>query len=104
MNACAAFYRQSPAVSIQLDKRDGSELFGIYSLACTAGLDERASRASPKRKRGNPDRGPNKTAAILKSTNETCTSLCRTVVAAHPFHRRIGTHVIVVIAREDVMQ
>jgi hypothetical protein len=85
MNACASSYTQSPAVSIQLEKRDGSELFGtgcgggLYSLACAAGWDERAwmkrgSHARPQRKQGNPSCGPNKTAAILKSTNETRTS------------------------------
>ena len=85
MNACASFYRESPEVSIQAKKRDGSKLFGTdcaggpYSLACAAGWDERAwmnggSHASPKRKRGNPYCGPNKTVAILKSTNETRTS------------------------------
>ena len=33
MNACAAFYRESLAVSIQMKKRDGSELFGVFSQA-----------------------------------------------------------------------
>ena len=33
MNACASFCRQSPAASIQLEKRDGSELFGVFSQA-----------------------------------------------------------------------
>ena len=42
MNACASFYRESPEVSIQAKKRDGSELFGMYSLAYAAGLDEDA--------------------------------------------------------------
>lgn len=50
----------------------------MRSLACAAGLDrERAwmdagSHASPKRKRGKPYCVPNKTAGILKSTDETC--------------------------------
>ena len=88
-----------------MENRDGSELFGTgyaggpYSLACAAGLDERAwmkrgSHASPTRERGNPSCGPNKTAAILKSTNETCRSPCRTGMAGHPFHRHIETHII----------
>ena len=44
---------------------------GPYSLACAArAWMKKGSHASPKRERGNPYCSPNKTAAILESTNE----------------------------------